>query len=91
VRSDIFTLGVLLYEMATGMLPFDGATLPELLGKMLGGAVKDPRQLQPSLPDAAAAAILAALSPAPERRFATARDFQAAFSGVVTGVREGTE
>jgi serine/threonine-protein kinase len=91
VRSDIFTLGVLLYEMATGMLPFDGATLPELLGKMLGGAVKDPKQLQPSLPDAAAAAIRVALSPVPERRFATARDFRAAFSGVVTGVREGRE
>ena len=37
VRSDIFTLGVLIYEMATGAPPYDGATLPELLGKMLSG------------------------------------------------------
>ena len=51
VRSDIFTLGVLIYEMATGMPPFDGATLPELLGKMLSGVVRDPRERQPTLPE----------------------------------------
>jgi serine/threonine-protein kinase len=84
VRSDVFTLGVLIYEMATGMLPFDGATLPELLGQMLGGVVKPPRELQPSLPEAAAAAIMKALSTAPEKRFATAREFAAAFAGAVT-------
>ena len=51
VRSDVFTLGVLIYEMATGVLPFDGATLPELLGKMLSGLARDPRELQPTLPE----------------------------------------
>jgi eukaryotic-like serine/threonine-protein kinase len=81
VRSDIFTLGVLIYEMATGMLPFDGATLPELLGKMLSGTAKPARDLQPSLPDAAAAAIMKALSTRPEDRFTGARDFAAAFAG----------
>jgi serine/threonine protein kinase len=80
VRSDVFTLGVLIYEMATGMLPFDGATLPELLGKMLAGAVRDPRELQPSLPEAAATAMLKALSNAPEKRFNSAREFLASFS-----------
>ena len=42
VRSDIFTMGVLLYEMATGALPFDGASMPELLGTMLRGEPIDP-------------------------------------------------
>jgi serine/threonine protein kinase len=78
-RSDIFTLGVLIYEMATGVLPFDGTTLPGLLGSMLGGAARDPRVLQPSLPEPAAAAVRIALDPAPEKRFATAREFAAAF------------
>jgi serine/threonine protein kinase len=80
VRSDIFTLGVLIYEMATGMLPFDGATLPELMGKMLTGVAKNPRELQPSLPEPAAAAIMKALSTQPDQRFATAREFAAAFA-----------
>ena len=78
VRSDIFTLGMLVYEMATGDLPFDASTLPELLGKMLGGVRRDPRDRQPSLPGAAAAAILTALDPAPARRFSSAREFASA-------------
>ena len=81
VRSDVFTLGVLIYEMATGVLPFDGATLPELMGRMLTGSPRDPLELQPSLPAAAAAAIQTALSSAPEKRFAGAREFLAAFQG----------
>jgi serine/threonine-protein kinase len=87
VRSDIFTLGVLIYEMATGVPPFDGATLPALLGQMLSGRVEDPRSRQPSLPEAAGAAIRTALDAAPERRFAGARDFARAFAGAVPGAR----
>jgi serine/threonine-protein kinase len=80
VRSDIFTLGVLIYEMATGALPFDGATLPELLGRMLGGTFRPARELHPELPGTASASISKALSPAPDQRFASAREFAAAFS-----------
>jgi serine/threonine-protein kinase len=82
VRSDIFTLGVLIYEMATAVLPFDGATFPELLGKMLSGIVVDPCALQSSLPALAGAAIRTALSTAPEKRFASVRDFARAFPRV---------
>jgi serine/threonine protein kinase len=81
VRSDVFTLGVLAYEMATAALPYDGTAMPALLGAMLRGSPADPRALQPTLPDAAAQAIVAALSPAPERRFERARDFAAALLG----------
>ena len=79
VRSDVFTLAVLLYEMATGAAPFDGATLPELLGKMLTGVARNPRELQPELPERAASAIQTALGSAPERRYATVQEFRAAF------------
>ena len=79
VRSDVFSLGVLIYEMATGMTPFDGATLPELLGKMLTGTPRDPRELQPTLPERAATAIQTALSTAPEKRYGTAREFAKEF------------
>ena len=43
VRSDVFTMGVLAYEMATATLPFVGASMPALLGAMLRGRPADPR------------------------------------------------
>ncbi|HET7218411.1 MAG TPA: serine/threonine-protein kinase [Vicinamibacterales bacterium] len=75
VRSDVFTMGVLAYEMATATLPYDGSSMQELLGNMLRGQPADPSTLQPTLPAHAAAAILNALQPSPAARFATAREF----------------
>lgn len=79
-RSDIFTLGVLAYEMATGRTPFDGRSMPELLGRMLSGAVDDPRSGAPEMPEAAAAAIVRAVRTAPRDRFGDVREFAAALS-----------
>ena len=78
VRSDIFTMGVLAYEMATGSLPYDAPSMPALLGTMLAGRPPDPRAMQPTLPDTGAGALLRALRPAPEDRFQTADEFAAA-------------
>jgi serine/threonine-protein kinase len=78
VRSDVFTMAVLAYEMATGVLPFTGVSMPALLGSMLRGQPPDPRERQPTLPDAAAAGIVAALAPSPDVRPQTAREFGAA-------------
>ena len=76
VRSDIFTLGVIAYEMATANLPYDAASLPALLGAMLRGMPPDPREMQPTLPESAAAAILEALRPEPSDRFESVRAFK---------------
>ena len=76
VRSDIFTIGTLAYEMATGKAPYDGASMQDLLGQMLAGAPAEPRAVQPTLPDQVAGAILRALSPAPADRFATVSEFE---------------
>ena len=73
-------MGVVLYEMSTGTLPFDGGSMPELLGTMLRGTPVDPRTLQPTLPEATAAAVLKALHPSPEERFQSARAFGAALN-----------
>jgi serine/threonine protein kinase len=73
VRSDVFTMGVVAYEMATATLPYEGKTMPALLGAMLRGKPADPASCQQTLPAAAAAAILRALAPAPEDR-PTARE-----------------
>jgi serine/threonine protein kinase len=78
VRSDVFTMAVLGYEMATAGRPYDGGSMPELLGAMLRGAVVDPRLAQPTLPESAAAALIKGLSPRPEDRFTSARTFGAA-------------
>jgi serine/threonine-protein kinase len=75
VRSDVFTLGVLAYEMATGRRPYEAASMPGLLGVMLSGAIEDPCRLQASLPLPACAAILKALQARPEDRHPTARAF----------------
>jgi serine/threonine-protein kinase len=76
-RSDVFTMAVLAYELATAALPYDGASMPALLGAMLAGRPADPREAQPTLPDAAADALLKALRPAPEDRFRSAEEFGA--------------
>jgi len=78
VRSDIFTMGVLAYEMATGTLPYRGDSMPELLGAMLGGEVQNPSTRQPTMPAASAEALLRSLRPDPEDRFASASEFGAA-------------
>jgi serine/threonine protein kinase len=78
VRSDIFTMGVLAYEMATGTPPYRGASMPALLGAMLRGRPVNPQAAQPTLPEPAFKAILKALAPVPEDRFLTAKEFAAA-------------
>jgi hypothetical protein len=49
--------------------------MPALLGAMLRGQPEDPAARQPTLPPAASAAILRALQPSPDQRFATAQEF----------------
>ncbi len=81
VRSDVFTMGVVAYEMATATLPYDGASMPELLGNMLRGDPVDPSVRQPTLPAHAAAALRKALRPSPDDRFPSAREFGDALLG----------
>jgi serine/threonine protein kinase len=78
VRSDVFTMGVLAYEMATATRPYDGGSMPELLGNMLRGEAVAPRTRQPTMPASASAAVLRALRPSPKDRFETAQEFGAA-------------
>jgi serine/threonine protein kinase len=78
VRSDVFTIGVLAYEMATGRLPYDGTSMPELLGRMLAGTPQDPRAVVADLPEAFSSALLRALAAAPAGRFASVKAFERA-------------
>ncbi|MGE0039741.1 MAG: serine/threonine-protein kinase [Vicinamibacterales bacterium] len=69
-RADLFTIGVLAYQMATGQMPFRAPNLPELIGQMLQVPPASPSLLVPDVPEGASAAILCALRPVPTDRHA---------------------
>ena len=78
VRADVFTIGVLAYEMVTGRQPFRAASVPELLGQMLQVKPVPPAKQVSTVPAAVSAAIMRALAGDPASRFATAGDLLAA-------------
>jgi serine/threonine-protein kinase len=74
-RSDIYSLGCLLYEMLGGEPPFTGANPGAVLARHLADAVPPLRTLCPELPPAVERVVLRALAKQPEARFASAVDF----------------
>jgi serine/threonine-protein kinase len=77
-RSDIFTIGVLAYQMAAGQVPFRAGSLPELMGQMLTQKPPAPASVKPEIPAAASDAILKSLAGDPAARFQTAEEFRRA-------------
>jgi len=76
-RSDIYSLGVVLYEMVTGRVPFQGQAM-EVIRKHLTELPPPPRRFNPSLPPEIENAILRALQKDRRRRFQSALEFAAA-------------
>jgi serine/threonine protein kinase len=77
-RSDLYSLGVVLFEMVCGRPPFDGTDPVEVLHDHLSMAPPTPRGFTPSLSPSLEAVILKLLAKAPESRFQTADEVQAA-------------
>jgi serine/threonine-protein kinase len=75
-RADIFTIGVLAYQLVTGDVPFKAASIPELIGRMLQTRPAPPA----SIPDLARDAIVTALDSAPANRFESADAFARALA-----------
>ena len=82
-RSDIYSMGVILYEMLTGEPPFKGTTVTELIKAHRSKTPPDPIKLRPDLPPALAEVIRVALAKDPEDRHASAADFTKALESSV--------
>lgn len=73
-RTDVYSLGVTLYECLTGQVPFEGATLHELFRKILAGGPPEPRESNPGLDEVLNGIVMRALATRREDRFASAAD-----------------
>jgi eukaryotic-like serine/threonine-protein kinase len=76
-RSDLYSLGVMLFQMLTGVLPFRGDSMAELMYKIANEEAPDVRVLRAELPERLAKAVALALCKRPEERYQTGEQFAA--------------
>ncbi|HEY9101047.1 serine/threonine-protein kinase [Chitinimonas sp.] len=74
-RSDLFSLGVMLYQMCVGTLPFKGESMAELMFRIANEPYTNPKELNPNLPDRLVAVIDKALRKNADERFQTGQEF----------------
>ncbi len=73
-RSDLYSLGLIVYEIFTGVLPFRGDSAMQLMYQRVTEAPRDPRQALPGLPAYIANVILKCLEKNPAKRYQSARE-----------------
>jgi serine/threonine protein kinase len=79
-RADIYALGIVVYELLTGMLPYEGS-IPQVMYAHLNHPAPDPREINVAVPKQMAEAVMKALAKKPEERFQSAGEFAMALQG----------
>src|SRR5512133_4093661 len=76
-RSDLYSLGIVLYELLTGKTPFEGETPVEIAMKHLSNAPQPPSKLRPDIPRELDMVVLRALAKSPDDRYQSADEMEA--------------
>jgi eukaryotic-like serine/threonine-protein kinase len=85
--SDVYCLGVVLYQCVTGRVPFDGKNAFAVAQDHVGAPVTPPRQLNPAVPTGLENVILRALAKPPEDRFSSGRQLYQALEDELQGTQ----
>jgi serine/threonine-protein kinase len=85
-RADLYSFGVMLFEIVTGSTPFSGDGAMPLIMARLSGPPPDPRSRRPELPSSLAAAVQRCMAIDPEDRFADVAALRAALEAVRAGL-----
>ena len=90
-RSDLYSLGVMLFQMLAGVLPFRGESMAELMYKIASEEAPDIRVIRPNLPENLANVIALSLSKRPETRYQNGDQFAAELKAVLATIPGGQE
>ena len=80
-RSDLYAIGIMLYELLTGTVPFEGDSVVAIALRHLSEPPRPPSSLVPTISPNLDAIVMRALAKSPESRFADADEFLAALEG----------
>lgn len=83
-RSDVYSIGVMLYEMLTGEMPFDGDTPVNVAIKQIQTAAKRPRSINRSIPVGLEQIVMRAMMKTPDKRYASAIEMVGDLKKVLT-------
>ncbi|HWP10620.1 MAG TPA: protein kinase [Ramlibacter sp.] len=89
-RADLFSVGVVLYQLLTDKRPFDGDNDFSIIHQIIGHTPPPPSSFNGRLPSAIDAVVARALAKARDERFATARDFASALQSAIRRAEDAT-